>query len=115
MVVMAKNQFDMQVSVNFARINNLRLVIRNTGHDYLGRSMGFGSLGLNTHNLANIQFVKAWTGPGNWTGGAVKLGAGVMFRDLYAAAHAQNVDVVGGECPVRLGPSLPVILRDNAY
>ncbi|KIH92013.1 FAD binding protein domain-containing protein [Sporothrix brasiliensis 5110] len=97
MIVTANNQFDVQVSVNFARIQNLRLVIRNTGHDYLGRSAGFGSLALNTHRLNNIQFVKSYTGPGNYTGGAVKVGAGVLFRDLYPAAKAEGVDVVGAE------------------
>ena len=102
MVVMAKNQFDVQVSVNFARINNVRLVIRNTGHDYLGRSTGYGALALNTHGLQTIQFMKTYSGPGNWSGSAVKVGAGVMFRDLYPQAQAQGVHVVGGESPVRL-------------
>ncbi|CAK7229297.1 hypothetical protein SCUCBS95973_007173 [Sporothrix curviconia] len=97
MIVTANNQFDVQVSVNFARIQNLRLVIRNTGHDYLGRSTGFGSLTLNTHKLNNIQFIKSYTGPGNYTGGAVKVGAGVLFRDLYPAAKAEGVDIVGAE------------------
>ncbi|CAK7224531.1 hypothetical protein SBRCBS47491_005583 [Sporothrix bragantina] len=97
MIVTANNQFDVQVSVNFARIQNLRLVIRNTGHDYLGRSTGFGSLTLNTHKLNNIQFLKSYTGPGNYTGGAVKVGAGVLFRDLYPAAKAEGVDIVGAE------------------
>ncbi|KAL1898270.1 hypothetical protein Sste5346_003678 [Sporothrix stenoceras] len=97
MIVTANNQFDVQVSVNFARIQNLRLVIRNTGHDYLGRSTGFGSLTLNTHHLNNIQFLKSYTGPGNYAGGAVKVGAGVLFRDLYPAAKAEGVDIVGAE------------------
>ena len=100
MVVMAKNQFDVQVSVNFARINNIRLVIRNTGRDYLGRSTGYGALALNTHGLQTVQFMKTYTGPGNWSGSAVKVGAGVMLRDLYPQAAAQGVDIVGGECPV---------------
>lgn len=102
MIVTANNQFDVQVSVNFARIQNLRLVIRNTGHDYLGRSAGFGSLTLNTHRLNNIQFTKAYTGPGNYTGGSVKVGAGVIVRDLYQAAKAEGVDVIGAESLVRI-------------
>ncbi|CAK7203751.1 hypothetical protein SEUCBS139899_006498 [Sporothrix eucalyptigena] len=97
MIVTAQNQFDVQVSVNFARIQNLRLVIRNTGHDNMGRSTGFGSLTLNTHRLNNIQFMKSYTGPGNYTGGAVKVGAGVLFRDLYPAAKAEGVDIIGAD------------------
>lgn len=106
MIVTANNQFDVQVSVNFARIQNLRFVIRNTGHDYLGRSTGFGSLTLNTHRLNNIQFIKSYTGPGNYTGGAVKVGAGVLFRDLYPAAKAEGVDIVGAESQAGF-PSFP--------
>jgi hypothetical protein len=104
---MAKNQFDVQVAVNFARINNVRLVIRNTGHDYLGRSQGAGALALNTHGLGQIQFIPKYSGAGNYTGSAVKLGAGVLFKDLYPQAKAQGVDVVGAESLVSIHPLLP--------
>ncbi len=101
MVIMAENTSDIQAGVRFAREQNLRLVIRNTGHCYLGRSSGYGALAINTHGLNSVLFNSAYKGPGNWTGGAVIVGAGVMFRDLYPAAHQLDVDVVGGECPVR--------------
>jgi hypothetical protein len=35
----------------------------------------------------------------------VKVGAGVMFKDLYAQAWAKNLDVLGGECPVSQKPT----------
>jgi len=101
-VVTANNLFDVQVSVNFARINKVRLVIKNTGHDYLGRSTGWGSLALNMHNMRQIEFLKSYSGASNYTGSAFKLGAGVMFKEIYAAAKAQNVDIVAGEGPVSL-------------
>jgi FAD/FMN-containing dehydrogenase len=34
-----------------------------------------------------------------FTGKAVKIGAGVQGAELFAAANAQNVVVVGGDCP----------------
>jgi len=42
---------DVQVAVKFANEKNLRLVIKNTGHDYLGRSAGRGGFLLWTHHL----------------------------------------------------------------
>ena len=42
---------DAQAAVKFANEKNLRLVIRNTGHDYLGRSAGRGGFLLWTHHL----------------------------------------------------------------
>ena len=35
---------DVQQAIAFAASEDIRLVIRNTGHDYLGRSTGAGSL-----------------------------------------------------------------------
>lgn len=34
-----------------------------------------------------------------YTGKAMKMGAGVQAFEAYAAAHASNVVVLGGECP----------------
>ncbi|KAJ3516251.1 hypothetical protein NLJ89_g1240 [Agrocybe chaxingu] len=100
-VITAKTKKHMKVGIDFARENNLRLVIRNTGHDFLGRSTGFGSLVLNTHSFKDVTFTNRYTGPGNYRGGAVTVGAGMQLRDLYRLANAQSppVVVVGGECP----------------
>ena len=50
-----------------------------------------------------MEFIENYTGAGNYTGSAVRVGAGVMFQDLYKAAWSKKnpVDVLGGECPVR--------------
>lgn len=83
--------------INFAREKNIRLSIKNTGHDYLGRSAGEGSLGLWMHNLNDISFLDYSSI--NYTGPAVKLGAGVQFQALYETASANGLMVVGGGCP----------------
>ncbi|KAF2176417.1 FAD binding domain-containing protein [Zopfia rhizophila CBS 207.26] len=98
-VIIAKKKEHIIAGVKFARENNMRLVIRNTGHDFMGRSTGRGSLAINTHSFQDINFIKKYTGAGNWDGGAVTVGAGVMFRDLYPLAFKRNVVVIGGECP----------------
>ena len=92
----------MKATIDFARIYNLRLVIRNTGHDFMGRSTGYGSLILNTHSFKDVSFTTSYSGPGSYKGGAVTVGAGIQGRELLRLAHAQNPPVVfvGGECPV---------------
>ena len=83
-VIMAKTKEHIKAGVDFARENNIRLLIRNTGHgtytsslcasisdvlvDFMGRSAGFGSLAINTHSFKTVTFVKNYTGPGNYTG-----------------------------------------------
>ncbi len=40
--VLATAKAHVKASIDFARRHNLRLVIRNTGHDFIGRSTGWG-------------------------------------------------------------------------
>jgi FAD/FMN-containing dehydrogenase len=103
---MAKTKDQIRAGVNFARERNLRLIIRNTGHDFMGRSTGYGSLIINTHSFKDVKFIKKYTGPGGWTGSAATVGAGVQGRELYRQCFAQSpkVVIVGGECPVSWSP-----------
>ncbi|KAL1646202.1 Zinc finger E-box-binding homeobox 1 [Didymella pomorum] len=94
----ASGPADVQKAIAFAASKNIRLVIRNTGHDYLGRSTGAGSLGIWTHHLKEITHVPAYKGSG-YSGAAFKLGAGVQGFEIMAAARDKGLVVVGGECP----------------
>ncbi|KAJ5252910.1 hypothetical protein N7489_003320 [Penicillium chrysogenum] len=84
-------------AVNFARDNNIRFVIRNTGHDYLGRSTGAGALSVWTHHLNDIEY-KDWSSP-TYQGPAFKIAAGVVGYQILEAASAKGLVVVTGECP----------------
>ncbi|GJC81678.1 FAD-linked oxidoreductase ZEB1 [Colletotrichum liriopes] len=99
--IKATKKQHVKAGIDFARDNNLRLIIRNTGHDFIGRSTGWGALIINTHSFQDITFSKQWTGPGGYNGGTVTIGAGVQGRALLQAANAQSppVVVVTGECP----------------
>lgn len=99
---MAKKASHIKNGVLFAKQLGMRLIIRNTGHDFLGRSVGWGSLVINTHYFQEVAFVDSWSGPGEYKGTAVTIGAGVQARPLLKQAHAQNppLTVVVGECPV---------------
>ena len=83
--------------LKFAREKNIRLSIKNTGHDYTGRLNGQGSLELWMHHLKDISFSN-YSSPG-YTGPAAKAGAGTQFFEAYRAAAEHGLRVLGGYCP----------------
>jgi hypothetical protein len=88
-----------QLAINFARNANLRLVIKNTGHCYLGKSSGAGALSIWTHNLKDITYYPSLDVP-TYSGPAMKIGAGVTVREVYREADRNGVSVLGGICEV---------------
>src|SRR5690349_19375691 len=95
--VNVSNFRDVQAGFEFAQEKNVRLVVKNTGHDYLGRSNGQGALSLWTHNLKEITFLNYTSS--RYTGPAVRIGAGVQAYEIYDAAAARGLRFVGGFCP----------------
>jgi FAD/FMN-containing dehydrogenase len=90
-----------QLALNFARSNNLRVVIKNTGHCYLGKSSGAGALSIWMHNLKQIEYLKSYKA-GSYEGPALKAGAGVTLQEVYRAVEANGRGTVqGGVCEVR--------------
>jgi hypothetical protein len=83
--------------IRFAQQKKIRLTIKNTGHDYLGRSTGYGSLALWSHNLKSMSFINYTSA--HYNGPAAKVGAGVEVSDVYQAAQSHGLRVVGGGCP----------------
>jgi hypothetical protein len=93
-----------QLALNFARNTNIRLVVRNTGHDFGDKSIGAGALSVWTHKLKDIQFMANYNCRG-YKGPAFKLGSGVVTEEVYNAAEQNGVTVVGGECRVSFPPA----------
>lgn len=89
---------DVIAGVNFAQQNNIRLVVKNTGHDFLGRSTGEGALALWTHNLKDTTFISNYRSSG-YSGTAMRIGAGVTNIEMYTAADKVGYRAVGGSCP----------------
>lgn len=87
-----------QLALNIARNTNIRLVIKNTGHDFLGKSLGAGALSIWTHNLKDIEFIEHYKSDSGYEGPVFKVAAGVVVRELYQAAEKYNVTVTGGIC-----------------
>ncbi|KAL2259930.1 hypothetical protein VTK26DRAFT_6231 [Humicola hyalothermophila] len=96
-VIDATEVSHLQKGVDFARRHNIRLVVRNTGHDYLGRSTGAHSLALWTHNLKSTGLLEYHDS--KYVGPAIKLGAGVLVGKAIRFANSHNPVVVGGNGP----------------
>ncbi|KAH9478073.1 putative FAD-linked oxidoreductase [Psilocybe cubensis] len=105
----ARTVSDVQAAVKFAKRFNLRLVIKNTGHDYLGRSAGRGAFMLWTHYLKEMTYDASFTPLGassensHSTFKAVTFGAGIQWAEAYAFVQEHNQTVVGG---ISLGGSV---------
>ncbi|KAI0012471.1 hypothetical protein F4779DRAFT_567684 [Xylariaceae sp. FL0662B] len=95
--VKATNVADYQATLAFAAAKNIRLVIRNTGHDYFGKSTGAGGLALWTHFLKDTEMIDNYESTA-YTGKALKLGAGTEVLEAYQAADKAGVAIVGGAC-----------------
>lgn len=95
-VVNATNVAQIQLAINLARNLDLRLVIKNTGHDFAGKSAGEGALSIWTHNLKGLEYMPDYSSS-SYTGAAFKMGSGIQTFELYAAAKEHGVTVIGGE------------------
>ncbi|KAL5322954.1 hypothetical protein ACEPPN_007479 [Leptodophora sp. 'Broadleaf-Isolate-01'] len=89
---------DVVAGIKFAREKNVRLVVKNTGHDFIGRSTARGALALWTRSLKSIDVISSYTSK-SYHGPAVKIGAGVTGGDAAAALSKIGYRMVGGMCP----------------
>lgn len=109
------NANDISLALKFATQHNMRVAIKQTGHDFLGRSTGYASLEIWTHNLRQgLTFHDSYlstsqcspqepegmesTGAALWAGSAITIGGAYTWAEVYQFAHEQNAIVVGGTC-----------------
>lgn len=99
--VVAKDAGDVAAAVKFATAHHQKLVVKGTGHDYLGRSTAPDSLLVWTHELRDIDVIAAYVPHGCNTTPvqAVSLGAGVRWIEAYRAVTVDSHRYVqGGGC-----------------
>ncbi len=101
--VKARNTADVAAAVNFARDKNLRLVVKGTGHSYLGTSSAPDSLLVWTRGMNAVTLHDSFLGQG-CEGKiapvpAVTAEAGAVWIDLYTAVTTNAGRYVqGGGC-----------------
>ena len=101
--VAARNAADVAAAVNFARENDLRLVVKGGGHSYLGTSNAPDSLLIWTRHMNDIELHDAFV-PHGCAGAvaaqpAVTMGAGTIWLHAYDAVTTKGGRYVqGGGC-----------------
>ncbi|KAM0554927.1 hypothetical protein ACHAPJ_006663 [Fusarium lateritium] len=101
-VVNATTTDHVVAAVAFATENNLRLVVKNTGHAGNGRNLGNSSLSIWTHNLKKIELKEQFklTCPNSKDAPsprmAATIDAGVQDGELYDTLASKNALAVGG-------------------
>jgi FAD binding domain/Berberine and berberine like len=101
--VAARNADDIAAGVNFARENNLRLVVKGGGHSYQGTSNAPDSLLIWTRHMHDIEthatFVPHGCESTHRPQPAVTLGAGTIWMQAYDAVTTKaGAYVQGGGC-----------------
>ena len=96
--VNASDATDFRKTIEFVRDHNIRLTIRNTGHDYNGKATGAGAVAIWTHHMKSMQTLDYRST--TYTGKAIKMGAGVQTEEVYRYAHTLfGLVVVGAFSP----------------
>jgi FAD/FMN-containing dehydrogenase len=101
--VAARNASHIAAAVNFARNNDLRLVVKGRGHSYLGASNAADSLMIWTRHMTDIEMHSAFVPQGcrdrMAPQPAVTLGAGTHWMQAYQAVTTRGGRYVqGGGC-----------------
>jgi hypothetical protein len=100
--VAVETSADIAAAVRFARDRGVRLAIKGTGRDYLGRSRAGGSLLVWTHGMREVTVHDAFTPAGAPAGEdaipAVTVGAGTRWLEAYRAVTARGRHIQGGGC-----------------
>jgi hypothetical protein len=91
---------DITAVIRFAQQHRIAFNIKNTGHDFFGRSTSPDSITIWTHPLQKIEFHESFQScEEDQPYQAFTFGAGVNWIDAYRAAHEHNVTLVGGAQP----------------
>jgi FAD/FMN-containing dehydrogenase len=100
-VLAAETTADVAAAVNFARENNLRLVVKGGGHDYMGRSSAPDSLMIWTRRMNGIVLHDDFVAAGCTAAPrpAVSVGAGGTWGRIYNEVTTKGGRYVqGGGC-----------------
>ncbi|KAG0602850.1 hypothetical protein M758_10G046600 [Ceratodon purpureus] len=89
---------DVQNAIRFATRHNLRIVVKSSGHDFLGRSAAAGSFLIWMHKLRNITIHDSWAGACGLhrEAAAVTVVGGVPWGEVYDALEGTGYIAVGG-------------------
>ncbi|OIW24603.1 FAD binding domain-containing protein [Coniochaeta ligniaria NRRL 30616] len=94
-----RDPFHISSTLKFAKAHNIRISIKNTGHDFFGRSSAPNTLAIWTHNLETMDFYPNFTAHNCPSANAQNVGelaAGVIAGDAYRFFSSHGMDITGG-------------------
>ncbi|KAK3694284.1 hypothetical protein B0T22DRAFT_506654 [Podospora appendiculata] len=98
-VINATTSDHARLGVDYARRHNIRLVIKSSGHEFLGRSGAPNALSIWTHHIKGVQVHDSFS-PRHCNvkilSTAITAGSGMQMEELYSALDALNQTIVGG-------------------
>jgi hypothetical protein len=101
-VVNATTASQVSVGLEWAKQNNIRVVVKSTGHSITGHSVGASSLSIWTHYLRGISYISDFT-PTSCKAGkgvqAARIAAGHTVIDVLRAMAKHNAVAITGANP----------------
>ena len=95
--VVVNRQSDIASALQFAIQHNIRVVVKSSGHEYLGRSTAPSALMIWTHRLRSVVISPQFQAcPADTPQPAVVVAAGSQWADVYNAVEPAGYNVVGG-------------------
>lgn len=96
----AETPADVTATVKFIKQHGIRLVVRNTGHDYLGRSAAANTLALRTYKMKKLDYHASFTPKGSATPSenVGVMGAGVNAQEAVEYFGSHGMSVTTGGC-----------------
>ncbi|KAL8387177.1 hypothetical protein RB595_010102 [Gaeumannomyces hyphopodioides] len=101
-VVNATAAEHVRLGVKFARKHNVRLIVKNTGHDFVGRSVAPNALSIWTHHMKGIQRGEGVFRPKGCgrsieiKGNYITVQGGTQMSEAYSFTDGFNETIVGG-------------------
>jgi hypothetical protein len=99
---------DVSKALKFAGKHGIRVNVKNTGHDFLGRNVGVGALTIWTRHLEDVEWIDNWNDRvglnGSWNGtrlpvqAAIRYGSGHTWNRIgWEASKKKHLVVSGAE------------------
>ncbi|KAK2606619.1 hypothetical protein N8I77_005354 [Diaporthe amygdali] len=101
-VVNTTSPLHVKAAVDFAREHEIRLIVKASGHDYLGRSSAPGALSIWVRHLIGLEFHEDFQPMEcdfDLDTSAVTVGGGMLMKDILGALHDRNLTAVSGASP----------------
>ena len=87
---------DVQKVLYLTDKRNIRLAIRNTGYDFMGKSPGPAAVAFWTHHLKLVQSMPGYI---RYSGPTMRIGVGIQGSKAQNAAHKSGFVIVTGHYP----------------